>query len=93
MNSGKGWSIMMGYYGYGGMGWIGMIVGLVITIAVIIGLVLLVVWAVRRMNGNSAQPGSQNQAGQSARDIAQARYARGEINREEYQQVLSDLGR
>jgi uncharacterized membrane protein len=31
--------------------------------------------------------------GQSAVDIAQARDARGEINREEYQQILSDLGR
>ncbi len=83
--------MMMGYYG--GMGWIGMILSLVITIAVIVGLVLLVVWAVRRTGGSSVQPGSQNLAGQSARDIAQARYARGEINREEYQQIISDLGR
>jgi putative membrane protein len=84
---------MMGNFGYGGMGGIGMILGLVITIAVIIGLVLLVVWAVRRMSGNSAQSGSLNMTGQSARDIAQARYAKGEINREEYQQVLSDISR
>ena len=55
------------------------------SLGVIIGLVLLVVWAVRRMSGNNAQPGSQNLTGQSARDIAQARYAKGEINREEYQ--------
>jgi putative membrane protein len=84
---------MMGNFGYGGMGGIGMILGLVITIAVIIGLVLLVVWAVRRMSGNSAQSGSLNMTGKSAKDIAQARYAKGEINREEYQQVLSDISR
>ena len=84
---------MMGYYGYGGMGWIGMIIGFVITIAVLIGLVVLVVWAVRRSSSNSTQPGSQNLAGQSARDIAQVRYAKGEISREEYQQILADLGR
>jgi putative membrane protein len=84
---------MMGNFGYGDMGGIGMILGLVITIAVIIGLVLLVVWAVRRMSGNSAQSGSLNMTGQSAKDIAQARYAKGEINREEYQQVLSDISR
>jgi putative membrane protein len=65
--------------------------GLVVTIGVIVGLVLLVVWAVRRMGGN-AQPGSQNLTGQSAKDVAQTRYAKGEINREEYQQILSDLG-
>lgn len=76
--------------GYGGFGWIGMILGLVITIAVIIGLVLLVIWAVRRTNAGSVLPGTP---GQSARDIAQARYAKGEISREEYQQILSDVGR
>ena len=81
----------MGYFGYGGMSWVGMIVGLVITIAVIVGLIFLVVWAVRRMSAGNAQPGAQITSGQSAKDIAQARYARGEINREEYQQLLSDL--
>ena len=29
--------------------------------------------------------------GQNAREILQVRYARGEITREEYQQMLSDL--
>lgn len=85
---------MMGGYGmFGSLGWIGMILNLVITIGVIVGLVLLVVWAVRRMSGNSAQTGSMNSSGPSAKEIAQARYARGEINRDEYQQILSDLGR
>jgi len=82
---------MMGNYGYGGMGWIGMIVGLVITIAVIVGLVWLIVWAVRRMSTGTSQTGTQITAGQSAKDIVQARYAKGEINREEYQQLMSDL--
>lgn len=79
--------------GYGGYGWIGMILSLVITLGVIVGLVLLAVWAVGKMSGNHGLSGFQNQAGQSARDIAQARYARGEINRDEYQQILSDLDR
>lgn len=80
---------MMGYYGYGSMGWIGMILSLVITVAVIIGLVVLVVWAVRRTGNNGAPIAS----GQTPKEIAQARYARGEINRDEYQQILSELGR
>jgi putative membrane protein len=79
--------------GYGGFGWIGMILNLVITLGVIIGLVLLIVWAVRRTSGNNTQAGTQNLTGQSARDIAQSRYAKGEVSREEYQQILSDLGR
>ena len=84
---------MMGNYGYGGMGWFGMIFGLVITIAVVIGIVLLIVWAIRKTNVNSTQSGPQATSSQSAREIAQARYAKGEINREEYQQILSDIDR
>ena len=84
---------MMGYYGYGGMGWIGMILGLIITIGVIVGLIILVVWIVRRTSGITTQSGANIMAGQSGRDIAQARYAKGEITRDEYQQILSDLGK
>ncbi|KAF0112016.1 MAG: hypothetical protein FD147_530 [Chloroflexi bacterium] len=84
---------MMGNFGYGGTGWIGMIIGSIVSIAVLIGLILLVVWAVRRMSGNPAHLESRNLTSQSAKDIAQARYAKGEISRDEYQQILSDLGR
>lgn len=83
---------MVGNFGYGGFGWIGMIINLVITIGVIVGLVILVVWAVRRMSANSVNQ-SPNLTDQSAKDIAKARYAKGEISREEYQQILSDLAR
>lgn len=85
--------MMMGFGGFGGLGWIGMILGLIIMLGVIVGLILLIVWAVRRVSGNYTQAGSQNLTQQTGRDIAQARYARGEISREEYQQILSDLSR
>ena len=65
----------------GGFGWIGMI----INIVVIVGIVILVVWAVKHFTGTT------NNFNQSPRDILQARYARGEITREQYQQMLSDL--
>ncbi len=84
--------MMGGFGGFGGFGWIGMILNLVITIGVIVGLILLVVWAVRRLSGNQ-QSGIQAPSGQSARDIAQMRYARGEITREQYQELLEDLTR
>jgi len=80
------------YFGYGGMGGIGMIVGLVLTIAFIVGLVYLVVWAVRRLSVNNPLPAPLNSTGQSARDIAQVRYAKGEINRDEYLKIIADLG-
>ena len=77
---------MIGFHGYS---WLGMIVGWVLMAAVLVGLVLLIIWAVRRVGSNSPQ-GSSLQA-PSAKEIAQMRYARGEINREEYQQIFSDL--
>jgi putative membrane protein len=76
-------------YGFGGLGLIGGIIGLVINIAIIVGIIWLVVWAVKRFtSGTTFTPGS---GVQSPREILQARYARGEITREQYQQMLQDL--
>jgi putative membrane protein len=83
----------MGHFGYGGFGWIGMLLGLVISIAMLVGLVLLVVWAVRRIGSTSTNHSTPASGSLSAKDIAQARYAKGEINREEYQQIISDLSK
>jgi len=80
---------------YGSYGWLGMIIGTVVMLAVLVGLVLLVVWAVRHVSRNSAgsyyMPASQNQP--SAKEVLQIRYARGEITREQYQQMLSEIER
>jgi uncharacterized membrane protein len=56
-------------------------------------LILLVVWGIRQMSrssghSNIVQPGP---GGLSAREILQVRYARGEITREQYQQMLADI--
>ncbi len=72
--------------GYGLMGWYGLI-GLLFNVLIIIGIVWLVVWAVRRFSAPMNHPTS----GQTPREIVQARYARGEITREQYQQMLDDL--
>ena len=80
-------------FGFGGFGWIGMILSLVLTVGVIVGLVWLVVWAVRRGSGPYLPSNSQSPSGPSAKDIAQMRYAKGEISREEYLRILDDLGR
>jgi putative membrane protein len=83
--------MMGGFGGYGGFGSTMMIVNTVITLAVLIGLVWLVIWAVRRFSANSTSNGFQNGSAQSAKDFTQIRYAKGEITREEYQQILLDL--
>ncbi len=77
---------MMGW-GYGMMGAYGLI-GMIFDLLLIAGVIVLVVWAVRRFT----ERGMTSSGGQSARDILQVRYARGEITREQYQQMLKDLG-
>lgn len=77
-------------YGHGG-GWLGIIIGLIITVMVIIGIIVLAIWAVRRLSRKSEGSTLANKSGESAREIAQARYARGEISRDEYKMIISEL--
>jgi putative membrane protein len=79
----------------GMMGGLGLI-GLLFNLAVIVGIVVLVIWAVRRFSSDgqiSGLLGQQNNRTSKAtpREIAEERYAQGEITREQYQEMLSDL--
>lgn len=74
-------------FGFGGMGLFGGWISLILNLAIIIGIVILVVWAVKRITS-----GTSSSTTQTPREILQARYARGEITRDQYQQMLSDLG-
>ncbi len=68
------------------------IVVALIVVALIIGAIFLIVWAFRRSGGASGAPSSGPTGGRpTALQIAQERYARGEINRDEYMQIVSDL--
>ena len=81
---------MMDGYGFGGLGLWGGLIGLILNIAIIVAIIWLIVWAVRRFT--SVPPyGNQTPANQSPRDILQIRYARGEITRDQYRQMLKDL--
>lgn len=80
--------------GLGSFGLLGGLFGLLFNLTLIVGVIVLVVWAVRKFSGSggSATPGSQffNQ-GPSAREILDQRYARGELNRDEYREKLADI--
>ncbi len=68
-----------------GMGWGGgMVFGPLLTIGLIILLIALIVPFVRSLGGGSASPSS-------ARDILDERYAKGEIDREEYLRRRQDI--
>ena len=77
---------MLSMHGFGGMGLFGGWIGLIFNLALIVGIVILIVWAIRRFTSGSA-----SSVGQTSREILQARYARGEITRDQYQQILQDL--
>jgi putative membrane protein len=70
--------------------WGTMMIGGLGMLAFWVLLIGLAVWGVRSLAGNSRLPqahGSQP----TPLEIAQARYARGEINREEYETIRRDL--
>jgi putative membrane protein len=56
------------------------------------GIVALVVWAVTRVTGDREKGRDQQRLeGRSPLDIAKERYARGEITREQFEQLRHDL--
>ncbi len=77
-----------GYFGT--WSWIGLILNLVFGIGLLAGLTLLVIWAVRRTRIPAAI-GPDATGHLSAKENLQVQYARGEITREEYDQMRQDL--
>jgi putative membrane protein len=79
---------------YGGFGWVGLIFNLIIFVGLIIGFVLLVILLIRSISRHGNAPESL-ESGKTKElspvEILQARYARGEINRKQYQEILDDL--
>lgn len=67
--------------------------GMLFNIAILVGLVVLAVWAVQRFTGSGGNESGGHRQPQSlsARDILDQRYARGELNRDEYQEKLRDI--
>ncbi len=82
-----------GYGGYGGMhggGWLGFGLHSLVWILVIVAVIALIVWVIRANSG----PGTAASTGKprpTALEILDERYARGEIDREEYMARKADL--
>ena len=68
-----------------GFGVLMMLFGLLL----LVGIVALIIWAVLRLTG-SGRPSSPG--GDQARQILGQRYARGEIDQDEYQRIRRELG-
>ncbi|MDO8725124.1 MAG: SHOCT domain-containing protein [Candidatus Methanoperedens sp.] len=74
---------MMDGYGFGGMEIIGMIMWFIFWILILAGLVLLI----KYLWGSAGVKGAQ----ESALEILKKRYAKGEINKEEFEEKKKDL--
>ena len=88
--------MMRGFFGnIGGFGWVGMILNLAVAIILIAAIVVLIIYAVRRLRhkSNPVQPqgGPPPSASITPKEILQTRYARGEITREQYLAMLEDI--
>jgi putative membrane protein len=79
---------MMGDGMMSGMMGGGMLIGWLVSLLVLAGLTALVVWAVRELIGRRD---SEDPEEDDALAAARRRYARGEIDREEFRTLRSDL--
>ena len=82
-----GWPNMMGSFFGGGIGWIGIILSFIFFILIIIGIILLIVWLVKR----TTHPGIEDKKGSKALEVLKERYAKGEITKEQYENIKKDL--
>ena len=75
------------WYMHEGMGW-WMLFGGFWMLLIWAGLTALVIWGIKNITGNREK---HNTA--LSKDIARERYARGEISRKEFEEIIGDLGR
>lgn len=78
-----GWGHMTGYGG-GFFGWFYM---LIFWAVIILGIVLLAMWLLKQSRGG--RPGTDD--GESPLDILKKRYAKGEIDKEEFEEKKKTL--
>jgi putative membrane protein len=80
-----GLSKSMMWWHWGGLGWMGL--GFLWMIIFWGAIIALIVWAVRRSTGHHSYRIDTH----SALDIAKERYAKGEITKEQFEQIKKDL--
>lgn len=78
---------MMGYYS--GWGWIGAVMGGIFMLLFWAALIFFIIWLIRSLTQPSRS--STTPPTPSPLDIAKARYARGDITKEQFEQLKKDL--
>jgi putative membrane protein len=75
---------------WGGMT-IMMFIGLAFMVLFWGGIILLIVWAIRQISSPRREAGPPSGSQTRPLDITRERYARGEITKEQYEQIRKDL--
>lgn len=83
----EGWRMGPGMMGGWGMGWFGGIFMMAFWILVLVGLVFLIRWLVQ----TTSKKADSRQGGSRAIDILKERYARGEIDKAQFETMKRDL--
>ena len=78
--------MMYGYGGYGTMGWLGPIFMIAFWVLIIIGIVFLIKWL-----AGLSRSESPSERVETPLEILKERYARGEINKDEFEEKKKDL--
>ncbi len=81
------WGIPASWIGWG---WLMLFVSLLFLAGIIIGSIFLVIWAIRRMRFMGITSSNSNRS-LTAKEILQARFARGELTQEQYELMLNDI--
>jgi len=82
-----GWGMGPGMTGGWGMGWFGGIFMVVFWITILVGLVFVIKWLAQA----TSKKGDAGQRGSRAIDILKERYARGEIDKAQFEAMKRDL--
>lgn len=85
---GNGW---MWNGGYGGWGWGGWILTAIVLIVVFAVVITAIVLTVRYLTGGSHRAQGGAGSGRAAQDVLSERFARGEIDEEEYRRRVTLL--
>lgn len=82
-----GWRMGPGMMGGWGMGWFGGIFMIVFWILILVGLVMVIRWLFQ----SNSKKGDSDHRGSRAMDILKERYARGEIDKTQFEGMKRDL--
>ena len=82
-----GWGMGSGMMGGYGMGWFGGIVMIVFWILILVGIIFLIKWLIQSIGRDKATGSSGNRS----LEILKERYAKGEIDKQEFENKKKDL--